>query len=570
MLDRPPPTYQADAGQEARYHALLGLHALSNRFDDIDLSDLTQLTGFRKTTPAQALELVARAPTDEIPESARLGVLFDLATAHNPQYESAEQEYRQLASTVAGPHGLDTDQLLTDLKSAAEGVAFQSTTSGRTLPHQVTAFIGQDVCTTRPVSVGGLKGTWVFSEFETDAPFKGVVEWLDPRNWSTWGPTFFKRMDVVASDGPIAIGTPADDHWHGVFHEEVQLLWRLNTLLHCDFWTDREEAAGMTYELELSLDSQIGVDRGFLLVNDLGSVRRVKALKIVGFTNPLWDDVAMLVKPFWTDWMRAAVRDGSHTVPKAPTHVPAGATNIPSGDTGGGALFEKWVEFFGDSARVYASLFDDVTSRLTSGGAYNPSDCIADEGKVWTQLAKDWASAWGYGMETLGEVSQQGLDAGLTPPGTPREEGRGVLRGMAVAAGSVGAAATGATGTGPSGMWGARAAAAPTETGPVDTGPVGTGPASNEPEATIVPLPGIGPSDQLRVTALESIEAGGATIPASSLAVTVVAIDGTTNGARIVCRDRVVAAGLYLGQLQNSEGRPLAPVQLYVSRAAGA
>ena len=386
MLDRPPPTYQADAGQEARYHALLGLHALSNRFDDIDLSDLNQLTGFRKTTPAQALELVAQAPVDEIPESARLGVLFDLAGAHNPQYESAEQEYRQLASTVAGPHGLDTDQLLTDIKAAADGVAFQSTTSGRTLPHQVTAFIGQDVCTTRPVSVGGLKGTWVFSEFETDAPFKGVVEWLDPRNWSTWGPTFFKRMDVVASDGPVAIGTPADDHWHGVFHEEVQLLWRLNTLLHCDFWTDREEAAGMTYELELSLDNQIGVDRGFLLVNDLGSVRRVKALKIVGFTNPLWDDVAMLVKPFWTDWMRAAVRDGSHTVPKAPTHVPAGATNIPSGDTGGGALFGKWVEFFGDSARIYASLFDDVTSRLTSGSAYNPADCIADESKYVQRL----------------------------------------------------------------------------------------------------------------------------------------------------------------------------------------
>ena len=37
----------------------------------------------------------------------------------------------------------------------------------------------------------------------------------------------------------------------------------------------------MTYELDLSLDDEIDVDRGFLLVNNAGGVRRVKALKIV-------------------------------------------------------------------------------------------------------------------------------------------------------------------------------------------------------------------------------------------------------------------------------------------------
>ena len=76
-----------------------------------------------------------------------------------------------------------------------------------------------------------------------------------------------------------------DEHWHGVFHEEVQLVKRVNTLLHCDYWRDGDRAAGMTYELDLSLDDEIDVDRGFLLVNNAGGVRRVKTLKIVGFTG---------------------------------------------------------------------------------------------------------------------------------------------------------------------------------------------------------------------------------------------------------------------------------------------
>ena len=50
----------------------------------------------------------------------------------------------------------------------------------------------------------------------------------------------------------------------------------------------------MTYDLDLSLDNEIDVDRGFLLVTDIGTVRRVQVLKIVSFTrtcgtpSPAW------------------------------------------------------------------------------------------------------------------------------------------------------------------------------------------------------------------------------------------------------------------------------------------
>ena len=66
----------------------------------------------------------------------------------------------------------------------------------------------------------------------------------------------------------------------------------------------------MTYDLKDSVDDEIDVDRGFLLVTDAGRVRRVQVLKIVSFTTDWWDLVARLVCPFWTDWVRFAVRGG--------------------------------------------------------------------------------------------------------------------------------------------------------------------------------------------------------------------------------------------------------------------
>ena len=284
MTDRPPDSH-VDQDAEARHDALLSLHALSGAFEDLDPKIIP---GFRTSPPATALRVLAKASEQEISISARLAVLYELVRAGLPQYESYEAEYRLLAESVAAARGLDVDQLLSDVKESAGGAPFHANQSGQALPHHETAFIGEDVCTVGEVQVGGLNATWVFSEFETDAPFERVADWVDPRSWPERGPLLFKRMDIVGAGRPVNINPPGgmrplgDEHWHGVFHEEVQLVKRVNTLLHCDYWRDGDRAAGMTYELDLSLDDEIDVDRGFLLVNNAGGVRRVKALKIVG------------------------------------------------------------------------------------------------------------------------------------------------------------------------------------------------------------------------------------------------------------------------------------------------
>lgn len=503
--------------------ALLHLHSRAGAFGDLEPG---AVPGFSPPSDAEALSSLAEADERDVSVAARLGLLHDLAKADFPGYEKAEGEYRLLAGSVADARGMDAEQLLSDLKeSAREGLPFERTTTGRALPHRDVAFIGQDVCTTRTVHSDGLLAAWVFSEFETDAPFDQVAGWVDPRSWPERGPMMFKRMDLVGAPKPIEIATLGSRHWHGVFHEEVQLVKRVNTLLHCDYWRG-DEAAGMTYYLDLSLDGEIDVDRGFLSVEDLGDVRRVRALKIVGFTDDVWDHVAQLVCPFWTDWVRGAVEGGGSSRPTTPEGTPADPTpSDPAADT-----LDAWIRFFGDSARTYLDLFADIGSRATARGAA-PADWLSEGNRYWSQLAKDWARAWTYGLEALEEVAREGVDAGLTPPGTDPSAGRGLASAMTAAA--------------------TRTAAAP-------GGPSGG-------ESTTVPVPGLTADTPVECSQLVSIESGGAIL--SEVSVTVEPLGGGRYGARVQTSDSSAPPGLYVGTLQTPQGQLRTPVQLYVARA---
>ena len=194
---------------------------------------------------------------------------------------------------------------------------------------------------------------------------------MDPRNWHTWGPLFFRRMDLLMSPpAPVDISPPppGDQHWHGVFHEEVALVQVLNTLLRCSYWRD-PAAAAMTYDLKDSVDDEIDVDRGFLLVTDVDGVRRVQVLKIVSFTTDWWDLVARLVCPFWTDWVRFAVRGGTKSVPLPPTLFAPGIGSPLA------ACVDAWVAFAGESAKPYLGLAEDVRTGSGTGSTRHRTCC---------------------------------------------------------------------------------------------------------------------------------------------------------------------------------------------------
>ncbi len=531
---------ETDDASQARHHSLVSLHGLADALNGVPPESIP---GLRPASPSTMLTDVSEAPLDEIPVSARVGVLFNLARADFPHFADHQNEYRALAASVADARGITVDQLLSDLKTAAAGdTPFRLTTTGQALPHHETAFIGEDVCTTKTVSVGTLTATWVFSEFETDAPFENVVGWIDPRSWPQRGPMMFKHMDVVGGLPPTPIDSLSSDHWHGVFHEQVQLVRRLNTLLHCDYWRDGDRAAGMTYDLDVSLDNQIDVDRGFLLVVDTGPVRRVKALKIVGFTTDVWDSVARMVCPIWTDFVRAAVEGGTSSTPTSPATEPSGS---PAGASSTDWL-NDWFDFFTDSTRTYLDMAADVMSRA-SAGTYQQSDWVDDARRYWEQLAKDWSKAWSYGLESWEEMASQGMDAGFPAPGKARETARGMASSMASMAGA------------------AVSAMSPTPAQGVQQPQARPG--GPRPEGTTVPIPGLDPASSPRVPRLESIEAGGATIEEADIRVTVVPLPDGTPAVRVVSANSAVPAGLYVGTITSADEQPLAPVHLYVSRA---
>ena len=525
MTERP----RDDEGSrlETEFAALLSMHALASR----SAPDLGQIPGFRSAPTGRALQTLAHASLDDVPVSARIGLLGDLARAGFPDYESAESQYRELAGSVSGVRdGIDPDQLLNDLKLAASGdVLFQLTPSGLALPHEEAAFVADDVCTVRSVQIGGLEATWIFSELETDAPFDNVVAWVDPRNWPARGPMLFKAMDLIGSDSPVSLPPPGDVHWHGIFREEVRLVQRVKTLLHCDYWQDGDRAAGMTYDLALSLDRQIDVDRGFLLVNDVGPVRRVKALKIVGFKDRIWNQVAALVCPFWTDWVRAAVQGGGTSRPVTPS--PGEHVGPRDGGSTWAAAAEEWIDFMSDSARPYVSLLDEMSRRYLDPDT-RPAHLLQDQQRLFSQLAQDWARAWSCGTEAMSHVSRNGLEFGSFSPDP---------------------SSTGVEFTATASSTASTSAAAPD---------------GSDVEGTTVPIGDLTPQDSPTVSDLESIEAGHARIPASSITAAVVQLGPTDYGVRLRVAASAFSPGLYVGHVSPRAGAEPVPAQLYISRSS--
>jgi hypothetical protein len=514
---------------EAHHRALIALHALSPDYR-VDREKLPE--PYRGRRIDEDLRLVTEAPIDEVPVSARLAVLYDLAKADYPGRPAEPGAYQELASSavrfrVRSEEGerIAGEDLLEEIKAAADArvpLSSRPRVAPDIFVHHEVAFIGRDVCSIQRVQVGGIRAAWIYSEFETDAQFGTIADWIDPHRWPKLGPLLFKRMTLVDPDPPEQLRPPpaGDPHWHAVFLEEVQLVERLRTFLRCSYWRS-DATAATTYDLAGSIDDQIDVDRGYVLVTDVDGRRRVQVLKIVSFTQDLWDFVALFVCPFWTDWIRQAVEGGGSSSVLPPSMTPDLGSPL-------GRSIEAWIDYFGDAVQPYLDLCADTSNRLTSRSSVSSvsTDMVTEGARWWSQFAKDWARAWTNWAETVEEVAEHGLDAGVTPPGVPREVGRGSVRALVGTAEGAGAA--------PAGGFAAAA--------------------------------GLAADERVTVSELVSIDRGAATIPPDQITLTV------EQGGRVRLRTTGSAApvGLYVGQLRNAANRDLAPALLYVSKATKA
>lgn len=477
-------------------------------------------------TAAHALSLLTEAP--DATDSARFDVLAALAKADFPDYADAEVEYHALAAKIGADHGLSAEQLLTDLKTEAHNPGtIHASESGTKLPHHITAFYGRDVCNTARIEVGPLPGTWIFSEFETDASFEDVAEWVNPHNWPERGPMMFKSMKPVGGEPTSIPGVEAGIHWHGVFHEEVQLVERLNTLLHCDYIEIPGAFAGVSYQLTESLDKQINVDRGFLLVNELGATRHVKALKVVGFTTSFWDEVATWVCPLWTDFVRGAVQGGSSSRPSPPTPPPGGGTTPAD-------VAASWVRFMAEASQRYTTMGVDWMERASQPG-YGSDGLVRDGAKYWLALARDWSEASMLGYQSLQQLAGE---SGATAAPTP------LIPPLATAPETV------------------------TDSEPnLDNEVFVPGAAGKE--GTTMPITGLVGNESITSTGLIRLGANRDEIAAADIQVTNEKIADDMFGARIEVTVENLNAGLYIGEVEIGTGpnSRREPIQLYISRA---
>ena len=85
----------ADESAVTPYHALLSLHIHAGAVD------LERIPGYRPVSLPDALTAVAAASAAEIPFSARLAVLYDLARSDYPDRTHNDKAYLRLANSIA-------------------------------------------------------------------------------------------------------------------------------------------------------------------------------------------------------------------------------------------------------------------------------------------------------------------------------------------------------------------------------------------------------------------------------------------------------------------------------------
>jgi len=215
---------------EPSYQALIALYA---RTPDFREAAAKLPESFLARSVEADLRLVSEAGEDEIPTSARLAVLYELAKAGYPgreEDEGSRDAYRELADSAVRFRVLRDqegevagDDLLEEIKAAAdERVPLSSRPrllAGPNFRHSEVAFTGRAACTIERVVVDGIEANWIYSEFLTDAPLDGIADFLDPRRWPDLGPLMFKRMELVGSAEVLPLVPPpaGNAHWHGEF-----------------------------------------------------------------------------------------------------------------------------------------------------------------------------------------------------------------------------------------------------------------------------------------------------------------------------------------------------------------
>lgn len=191
----------------------------------------------------------------------------------------------------------------TDALGRTVGVASQSgAPADRDALHGGDLTIWVPHCGATDVWFGNVPGYHIASECSTNLSFEHLEAMLEPASWATCeaSSSFFRMMTPQQPRQTTATG------WTQIFREVVDFsfgfgLQYLVTDLkftRIDKTVGTTKIAALTYELHQSIDGQLTVDEGHLIVKDEGPWRLVLTVKDLGFAQikivteficPIWN-----------------------------------------------------------------------------------------------------------------------------------------------------------------------------------------------------------------------------------------------------------------------------------------
>ena len=175
----------ADTPVEPAHEALRDLHARAGTFGDAPKK------GCCPSRIGADLATLAAAPRRAGVATGRDSTCCTPSPAANlPGWAQHEEKYKDLARSVSGPNELEArlGPRRPQAVGAGQDAIRRIRRRGRRFPLEVTAFVGEKVCNTESVLVDGIRATWIYSEFVTDAPFDTLAGWVDPRSWPKRSP----------------------------------------------------------------------------------------------------------------------------------------------------------------------------------------------------------------------------------------------------------------------------------------------------------------------------------------------------------------------------------------------
>lgn len=293
-----------DPAAEAR--AVVSLIGRSLGFDDLPLpvdapapplmtaeEAAEGVAGADSFAPPAKLELLAHASRSALPRTVLTPIAVSLVRPQLGPGETDDAVEELLDRVYASEPGQDilgrtTSGFLPEDDSFFDALVVDV---------QMTSLSVVPKCAASFYDVGGNPALSLTTVVESARTIDELRTMVDPREWPRCPvqSVFFNRMDMVRPTAPPApaLGAP-DEGWSATLQEVVDFSYGMDptrsSLMTTDLdfvYFDTGSAVGCTYDLNKSHDGKVNVDRGYILVEDLGGrgIRRTTTLKQVFFTD---------------------------------------------------------------------------------------------------------------------------------------------------------------------------------------------------------------------------------------------------------------------------------------------